>query len=554
MADTFRTFFDCIDHYAHETPNAVALIDAQRGMSLTYSELRLRVMLLAGKLAARGIGPDRPVVVCMAPGVSLIETMLAAARTGAPCLPYMSPRNAEAALDVARAALRPALFVFSDDIYGAGFSSRGGEVWVSHEDIEKQVETAHAAFEPEGSSTLYINETSGSSGTPKLVPASHRSILANTRACVTTLGMTGRDVHMCTFSSHAHELFARALYTGGRAVLLRDRVSDNPQAIIDVLARHRVTCLMSNATAYEVLCAMLRRRPSGLLLRVAESGGMPSAASLASKVREKLGAQLLPVWGSTETGGVAIASVDGPAGSVGWPLPGYRVEIVDEQGKPVRPGEYGELVVSGEGVADAYVGGCDAERLHEGKFFTGDIARAGEDGAIFIRGRLTNEFKVAGVRVCAEEVETALCASPLVLEAAVLPAPHPVFGHVPAALLRVEPGNYRHGRPDDRRYVREIIGEVAARLNDPGLELPRYFKLTTEVLPRTAAGKLDRRVVRQMYFEEPPRPSRVRIPPLKTVRLVGSSLKSEVFRRLLLAHPMGVLRVLRRLRQGDRGR
>ena len=549
VEDTFAARLLAHATRAAERP---ALIDASTGRVARYGELAEGVEDLAGRLAFRGIAEGSCVVTLLPRSIAAVKTVLAASRVGAACLPYLSPRDMEQALASARRAARPALFVYPRGAAHLLRFARPGEVWVEYEELETGPR-APLEFEPTGGDVLYLNETSGSSGRPKIVPATHSAILHNTAACVEAFDLTDADVHLCTFASHAHELFARALYTGACAVLLPGAVADDPAGLLKALADYRVTCLMANTTVYATLVSLARDEMSRLCLRLAESGGIPTPEWLKEKVARRLGARLIPVWGSTETGGVAIATpLEGahrPA-SVGRQLPGYRAEVVDGDGKAVKAGEYGELVVSGAGVGREYLAGDGDERLCDGVFRTGDIARIDADGWVYVRGRLANQFKVAGVAVNSEEVEATLRHAPHVKDVAVLPVPHPTLGYVPAALIVTQP--CAGDAADERRLIKELLSAAGAQLPNPFFELPRHVKWISEALPLNSAGKLDRLAVRALYYDQPPRPTRVRLTRSAQLRLLMREIRGEAVWLLVRKHPLGALRLVWQLLKGDK--
>lgn len=552
-----ETFFDALRHFSNHTPGRAALIEPSSGRTVSYRQLANRVEELASKLSHQGVGVGTPVVVIMPRGIALVETILAISRLGGWCVPYMAARDLKTALTVAREALAPEFFIYSSEYGRSNDLAQQAERWLSFEALDASPDAASANYEPDGNTILYLNETSGSSNKPKLVPASHAAIIANTAACVQALGITSEDTHMCTFNSHAHEVFARALFTGGTAVLLQAAVAEDQSAFLQAMVHQRVTCLMSNATAYTALVQLSNYRPGRFSLRLAESGGMPTPETLKPRVADRFGARLVPVWGSTETAGVAIAcqEVRCREGSVGKPLPGYFVEVVDEKGNPVPAGKSGELIISGEAVASRYLSGGDGAQLEGGTFRTGDRAKIDNDGWVFIRGRIANEFKVAGIVVSAEEIEKAISQSEHVSQVAVLPINHPIYGYVPVALI-VPSGEayYSMGKKSEGRVIRQIVKESRRHLQQPFFELPTRIKWVRE-LPRTKpADKLDRRALLRAFTEEPPRATKVRLSRWRRLRLTAEALERKTVVRLLVRNPIGLVRLVWVVLKGDKAK
>jgi len=544
-----ETFFDLINHFAIATPNKAALIDVSCCRTVTYAELASSVEDLALRLPAVGINEGDDVVVIMPRCERLVRLVLAVSRVGGRCVPYMSSLDIEAALATARRALNWPVFVCAKD-RDAERLRQPNEKWLSLETLEAVESSRSITFNPTGDATLYCNETSGSTKNPKLVLATHNALLANTIACVHTFDITASDVHLCTFASHVHEVFARAFFTGGSAVVLHDSVAEAPLLFLRALIDHKVTCLMSNATTYTALTSLSHHRSQRFVLRLAESGGMPTPESLKRHVQSKFGATLAPVWGSTESGGVAIAPPAGEEmrpGSVGKAIGGYGAKVVDRKGRRVSPGTSGELIVTGQGVAPGYLSHGRESELSEG-FQTGDRAKIDEDGWVFIQGRIGNEFKVAGVVVSADEIEAAICNSEHVKRVAVTAELHPLLGYSPVALAVPTDRSALIDPASERRTIRAVVATAEKHLNNPFLELPTSIKWLS-TLPSTPAGKLDRRRLLDVYRDYPPGATKVRLPRRKQLQLAFRMLSRPGVVSLFMHRPFrSVLLVLKLLK------
>ena len=331
---------------------------------------------------------------------------------------------------------------------------------------------------------VYLNFTSGTTGAPKGAVTTLGNLLANTEASISAFGLTPEDVHLCMMPVfvHPHETLLRPLALGGPMVLC-DRVS--AKAVATACRRHKVTALMAVAAIYETLL----RLPAGAdnplaTVRVAESGGMHVPAALAAGLARRFGTAILPVWGSTETTGVALANRPGEAHApcrLGRPVPGYVVRVLDEDGNDARDGEPGELVISGPGVCPGYFGEEPRPefRLFGGRFRTGDIVRREADGAYFFAGRQSMLLKVGGMKVFPVEIEEALRAHPDVAECIVVPVADALRGEaakavaVPRAGATLSPGELR-------RFL-------ATRLHR--MKMPRVIEIR-DALTRTPGGKI----------------------------------------------------------------
>ncbi|EHJ45993.1 Long-chain-fatty-acid--CoA ligase (plasmid) [Solidesulfovibrio carbinoliphilus subsp. oakridgensis] len=331
---------------------------------------------------------------------------------------------------------------------------------------------------------VYLNFTSGTTGAPKGAVTTLGNLLANTEAANEAFGLTPEDVHLCMMPVfvHPHETLMRPLVLGGTMVLC-DRVA--ARTVAETCQTQGVTALMAVAAIYETLF----RLPAGAdnplsRLRVAESGGMHVPSVLAAGFAARFGVGLSPVWGSTETTGIALANRPGDpyaACCLGRPVPGYGIEVLREDGSAAGDGEPGELTVSGPGVCPGYFGeaGGPEFRLHGGRFRTGDIVRREADGRFYFAGRQSMLLKVGGMKVFPVEIEEALRAHADVIEAIVIPIADDLRGEAAKAVAVLRPG--AAVTPGDLRRF------LSGRLHR--MKMPRVIEIR-DALPRTPGGKI----------------------------------------------------------------
>lgn len=331
---------------------------------------------------------------------------------------------------------------------------------------------------------VYLNFTSGSTGVPKGALTTHANIFWNTKSAVESLGLTQEDVHLCMFPVfvHPHELFARALYLGGTMVLAE---GISPKSIIKALGEHNVSCMMAIASIYETFVRHHEISPFELpFLRIPESGGMHTSATLAQKFEDALGVPIIPVWGSTETCGIALAirpGEDCSPGSTGRACPYYDVKVVGETGVVSPPGEIGEMWIRGPAVCNSYYNDPEetAKSMNDGWFCTGDMIWKDEDDHVHFVDRKARMMKVAGMKVYPTEIEDVLASHPQIREASVVKVSDRLHGEIPKAILVS-----RNGVEVDKNMIRRYCEE---RL--PKYKVPRLIEFTTE-LPRSPGGKV----------------------------------------------------------------
>ena len=331
---------------------------------------------------------------------------------------------------------------------------------------------------------VYLNFTSGTTGLPKAAISTHANIYWNTLSSVESLKLNPDDVHLCLFPvfGHPHELFARPLYLGGTIVLI-DNIS--PKTIAQAISDHNVTCMMAVASIYETL---VRFHDSQSLnfssLRVPESGGMHVNSTLAEKFKKRFKIPMIPVWGSTETTGIALASpINGviKPGSMGKPCPYYEVKIVGEDGKELGPNEIGEMIIKGQAVVSGYFGNLEETEKHmkDGWFYTDDLVKKDPDGYFYFVSRKSGMMKVAGMKVFPIEIEDVLSTHPKITEVAVVKVQDNLHGEVPKAVIVLNDG-VEIDKSDIRKYCEKRISRY---------KIPRIIQFVPE-LPKTQGGKI----------------------------------------------------------------
>jgi long-chain acyl-CoA synthetase len=330
---------------------------------------------------------------------------------------------------------------------------------------------------------VYLNFTSGSTGIPKGALTTHANIYWNTKSAVESLGLNQDDIHLCCFPvfNHPHELFARALFLGGTMVLTDDTL---PKTIASAVSEHGVTCLMAISVIYENLVHYNASPLELRTLRLAESGGMYVRPALAEAFKNRFNIPIIPVWGSTEATGIALAMpVKGEcrSGSMGKPCPYYEVKIVDEDGTELDRDEVGEMAVKGPAVCSKYFDNPEETEKHirDGWLYTGDLVKKDNEGYFYFIGRKSGMIKVAGLRVYPAEIEEVLITHPEVKEAAVVKLQDSVLGEVPKAVVVLK-SNSAVNQEELRKYCARRIAKY---------KVPATIEFVKE-LPKTPSGKI----------------------------------------------------------------
>jgi acyl-CoA synthetase (AMP-forming)/AMP-acid ligase II len=269
-------------------------------------------------------------------------------------------------------------------------------------------------------------------------------------------------------------------------VFLDDRFAF-PQVVLETMAAEACTGFPGVPHTFEILRKCIDRSSlSSLRLRyVTQAGGAMSDDTIAWARRAFAPAELFVMYGQTEaTARLAYLPPDRAAdkrGSIGIPIPGVELSVVDAAGRPLPHGETGELVARGDNVTPGYLDDPEATAaiLHDGWLWTGDLATRDAEGFFYLRGRTKEIVKIGGHRASPAEIEQVVGGHPDVHEAAVVGAADPVVGEVPIAFVVLREGATAN-EADLRRFCQE---RLAAYL------VPRAF-VPVAWLPRNEAGKL----------------------------------------------------------------
>ena len=330
-----------------------------------------------------------------------------------------------------------------------------------------------------------VLRTSGTTSKPKLVPSTHRQLLARAEKTSLLLGVTAGDRSLCPMPlCYAHGLYSgliTPLAAGGSAIL---PPQFDEATFLRCLRQLSPTWYTAGATHHQAILGWLSRATAGVpahSLRFARSG----AASLPRATREELeallGVPVVEAYSSSETGIITANPPHGhrKPGSVGLSTePDF--EVRDEHGSPAPPGVPGEVLVRGAGVFSGYEGDEELNRrsFSDGWFRIGDLAVVDEDGYLTLAGRIDDVINRGGEKVSPVEVERVLLERHEVAEAVVFPVPHPSLGAEVAAAVRLTPGSST-GEADLHRFLAQRLARF---------KVPRRIVVVSE-LPKGPTGK-----------------------------------------------------------------
>ena len=337
--------------------------------------------------------------------------------------------------------------------------------------------------------------TSGTTAKPKLVLHSHQSYPVGHLSTMYWIGLQPGDVHLNISSpgwaKHAWSSFFAPWIAGATIVILNQPRFD-ARHLLAVLDRARVTTFCAPPTVWRMLIQE-DLTANRVHLREALAAGEPLNPEVIGQVQRAWGLTIRDGYGQTETT-LQIASTPGQvaqAGSMGWPLPGYDIALLDPDGAEA---EEGEIAISLQprplGIMDGYQAEDGTLRGVEGRWYrTGDTASRNADGSLTYIGRSDDVFKSSGYRISPFELESVLIEHPAVAEAAIVPSPDPTRTALPKAFVLLAPGF----EPDGATAA-SIFAHLRARL----APYKRVRRLEFAELPKTISGKIRRVELRRL--------------------------------------------------------
>lgn len=466
---------------------------------LTYESLNEGAARIAGLMKAHGVMPGDRVGV-MLPNVPYFGIVYyGVLRAGAVVVPMnvlLKPREIDFYLSDSGAKC---MFVWHGFAAAAqqGAERCGAEV-ISVEPGRFEQLLAGAPREPAdteraSSDTAVILYTSGTTGTPKGAELTHASMIDNCLYGGTELvHVSERDVifgALPLFHSFGQTCCLNTGVRAGACVTMIPRFE--PGKALEIIQRDRVTLFDGVPTMYHALLNYAERDLYDVSsLETCVSGGSAMPVEVMRGFERAFGCIVLEGYGLSETS--PVASFNHPErerkpGSIGTPIRGVEMKVVDDDGRDLPVGEIGEIVVRGHNVMKGYWNRPEAtaEVLKDGWLRTGDLARVDEDGYFFIVDRKKEMIIRGGYNVYPREIEEVLYEHPAVLEAAVLAVPDEALGEEVAAAIIL-----RAGAGADADEIREFVKDRVA-----AYKYPRQIWFTDD-LPKGATGKIVKREIR----------------------------------------------------------
>lgn len=344
-------------------------------------------------------------------------------------------------------------------------------------------------FENALASIIY---TSGSTGKPKGVMLSHKNIATNTASICQYLQLTEKEIQMVVlpfFYVMGKSLLNTHFAVGGTVVL--NNKFAFPATVINQMIEEKITGFSGVPSTYAYLLhrsPLAKKRDQLQSLRYCSQAGGHMALAVKKALRRALPdkTDIYIMYGATEVAARLTflepnrfaEKID----SIGKPIPGSKVKLLDKKGQDVEPGQKGEIIASGDNIMQGYWKDkiATAKVLDDKGYHTGDLAYQDPEGFLYIKGRKDSLIKVSGHRINPQEIEDIMLATGLFIEVAVLGLPDNLSGNKLVAVIVPENGDCTEKR---------VFEACAKKL--PKYKMPAEIKMI-RALPKNASGKIDR--------------------------------------------------------------
>jgi acetyl-CoA synthetase len=499
---------------ASKNRTALWIIDAgsNKESKLSFEALSRRSNQVANFLRAQGLKRGDHLLLLLGNVIPLWETMLASIKLGVVVIPattLLTPDELRDRLDRGRAKV---VVATQDQV--AKFAGLGGggltrvvvgassahEGWLPFEQASEFLET----FTPDGPThaddPMLLYFTSGTTAKPKLVRHSQRSYPVGGLSTMYWLGLQPGDVHLNISSpgwaKHAWSCFF-APWNAGATVFVVNQPRFDAKGLLATIGRCGVTTLCAPPTVWR-LFIQEKLATFKVSLREVCGAGEPLNPEVIDQVRAAWGLTIRDGYGQTETTALAGNSPGQKVkvGSMGRPLPGYRVQITDNDGHVTKEGEV-TLVLGAErpaGLMQGYQGDDGMLSGAEGELYrSGDVVFADDEGYLTFVGRSDDVFKSSDYRISPFELESILLEHESVAEAAVVPSPDPIRLAIPKAYVLLVAGKERSSDT-----ALSIFRHLHTRLAP--FKRIRRIELVTE-LPKTISGKIRRVQLRRLEHD-----------------------------------------------------
>jgi len=482
-------FYLAFRNCARQYPDKTAIIS--NGREISYQKLDGLIGKFAKTLAANGVNPGDAILIAIPNSPEFIVAVFATLAIGGIAVPinnkfpadeityYIGSSNAKFSVHSASEA-PPA----SSDSFFPTIPISIDELMLDADDDQP---ADFCRFQISNSNAALYMYSSGSTGKPKRITRTHGQLLAERDSMAATIVLSNTDRILCTvpmYHSHGFGNCAMAsLLNGGTLVISHGEF--NARDVLRMLEHYGITIYPAVPFMFKMLAdTFVKIKPQLPNLRLLFSAGAPLSLEVGEKFSEKFHHRIAQLYGSSETGAVSInypLSADSEA-SVGKPLQGVKIEVVDEQQNLLNQGETGEIAITTDAMTLQYDGlpEISAECFVGGRFLPGDLGHLDSAGNIYITGRKKLMINVAGYKVDPLDVESVIKKYPKVSDVVVVGQIDPNYGEMVKAVIVA----------NDACSEDEIISYCAQHLI--GYKVPKMVSFLSEI-PRSPLGKILRK-------------------------------------------------------------
>lgn len=505
-----------LENSARIWPDKTALVHGE--VRATFAQVNSAANQLAGWLVGRGVVPGDRVVLLLENGLEYVVSYYAALKAGAVAVPLNSELKADGLIPLL-GELEPAIVISSakferllkaakletSTARGLVLKNPRGQ-WpsaalpvYSWDELVRDEATADLNVSVSSGAIGSIIYTSGSTGRPKGVMLTHRNIVTNVRSICQYLQLTENDIQMVVlpfFYVMGKSLLNTHFAVGGTIVINNQFAF--PAAVVKQMAEEKVTGFSGVPSTYAYLLHQsplhAYRDRLGSLRYCSQAGG-----HMARTIKEQLlrvlpdHTRLVVMYGATEAS-ARLAYVEPDrllqkVESIGRPIPGVTIRVLDPNGHELPNGQVGEIVASGANIMQGYWRNSAATEIalsHHG-YHTGDLGYRDEDGYFFAVGRKDNQLKVGGHRINPQEIEDVIMTTGLAVEVVVLGLPDPLLGNkLVAAVVPAGEG----------ASTEALLALCSAKI--PRFKLPQDV-LFVRTLPKNPSGKIDKNRCKELF-------------------------------------------------------
>ncbi|HDZ57816.1 MAG TPA: cyclohexanecarboxylate-CoA ligase [Pseudomonas xinjiangensis] len=503
------TLWQLLEHRVQRSPSATMLIDAGRGLKLTFAQAHNIAERLAAGFLATGIAPDSVVTWQLPTGVTAVMTALALSRLGCVQNPIIHLYG-ERELTLVLGRSRSEFLLVPGITSGRDYPAEAGRVCAQLKEppmllvMEGELPQGKPSTLPpppqEGGSVRWVYYTSGTTSDPKGARHTDETLMTGGRNLAIAMAVAADDVGTVAFP-YAHiggAMYTCMLLASGMSAVLLERFV--PAEACATFRRYRVTTTGGSTAHYEALLAEQRRQPDTPLLPALKllcGGGAPKPPDLYFAIRRELGCGLTHNYGMTEvplvSAGTPQDSDEQLAHTDGMPVQDVEVIIVKRDGDVARPGQEGEIRLRGKGVFKGYTDTALNEEAFDqnGYFRTGDLGVLRADGRLALTGRLKDVIIRKGENISAREIEELLYSHPRVANVAVIGLPDAQRGERVCAVVEPVPGE-----------VPLSFDEMVAFFHAAGVmrqKIPEQLEIMEQLPRNQALNKILKHKLRELF-------------------------------------------------------